>query len=302
MNILFGALFIIILILPGIIFRVSYLNIPYARKTFKSSFIDELLFSLVPALIIQVPCYSFVNYCLKGVDEKILYLLLINSDKVLANPIPDQHISLFLLYTLIVTLLAWWLGKQFRKYVKKRKLYFRMPIFRFYNDWHYIFAGLLLDAPSQPGETDDVKDVWVNAMVEMKDGSIYLYSGYLKQYILSPDEGLDRIYLTHVQRRRVLEPAVPDEMQAGESFEVVGLMQHHQQEIEKEPLSTIEIDYLNFESTAMEFDRIRQFMEEKQYYYMSGDYFVIPYSEIKNLNITYQNESRINEMIQRMTS
>lgn len=301
MNILFGALFIIIMILPGIIFRVSYLNIPYARKTFKSSFLDELLFSLVPALIIQVPCYSFVNYCLVDVNESVLYLLLINSDKVQARPIPDLHISLFLLYSLIVTALAWWLGKKFRQYVKKKKLYFKMPIFRFYNDWHYIFAGLLLDAPNQPGETDDVKDLWVDAMVEMKDGSIYLYSGYLKQYILTPDEGLDRIYLTHVQRRPVLATAETVEMPPIESFEVMGLMPR-QADDPKEPLSTVEIDYINFESTAQEFDRIRQYMEEKQYYYMPGDYFVIPYSEIKNLNITYQNESRINELLAKMTS
>lgn len=301
MNILFGALFIIIMILPGIIFRVSYLNIPYARKTFKSSFLDELLFSLVPALIIQIPCYSFVNYCLTGVDEKVLYLLLINSDKVMAHPIPDLDISLFLLYTLIVTALAWWLGKQFRRYVKKKKLYFKMPIFRFYNDWHYIFAGLLLDTPNQPGETDDVKDLWVNAMVEMKDGSIYLYSGYLRQYILSPDEGLDRIYLTHVQRRRVLQAEEKEEMSAIESFEVMGLMPRTQ-DGEAEPADVVEIDYINFESTAQEFDRIRQFMEEKQYYYMAGDYFVIPYSEIKNMNITYQNESRINGMLPRKSS
>lgn len=276
MNILFGALFIVILILPGIIFRVSYLNIPYARKTFRSSFIDELLFSLVPALIIQVPCYSIVNYCMTGVDERIIYLLLVNSDKVLQYPLPDKDISLFLVYTLIVTVIAWWLGKGFRAYVNARKLYFRMPIFRFYNDWHYIFKGLLLDAPGQPGESRDVGDVWVDALVNVKDEGSYLYSGYLKQYILSPEDGLDRICLTHVQRRKLTDN-VYSEIEAAEDVDGI-----------------FEISYEDLEADEEAVSEVERFLEEKQYYYMPGDYFVIPYSEIRNLNITYQKENQIN--------
>lgn len=289
MNIIFGALFIIVILLPGIIFRVSYLNIPYARKTFKSSFLDELLFSLIPALIIQVPCYSIVNYLIQGVNEKIIYLFLINSDKVLAERIPDLHISLFLLYILVVSTIAWWLGKWFRHYVNRRKLYFNMPIFRFYNDWHYIFTGKLLDAYNQPGEHQDVKDVWVDAMVELKDGSIYLYSGYLKQYILSPDEGLDRIYLSHVQRRKMADNEYthgqPDAAEHAPQPAMEAFL-----EMEPSDDEYIEIDYSDIDLNSSELSDVKQFIGEKHYYFMPGDYLVIPYKEIKNLNITYISE------------
>jgi hypothetical protein len=74
-----------------------------------------------------------------------------------------------------------------------------------------------------------------------------IYSGTLEDFYLSKDNGLDRIYLRNVYRRSLKDDLDQDQPNVG---------------------------YLNREA-------------DERYYAMPGDLFVISYSKIINLNITY---------------
>ena len=192
MSILFGALLIVMILLPGVIFRASYLNTAYAKKTFRSSFLDELLLCLGPTLIIQSLGYGVVEILFRNVNESLLYLLLINNDKAIAQDLTQKSVFLFTIYCLICYTVSWYFGIFARRIVIKRKLDIKYPILRLHNDWHYILSGVMLDFPGQPGYSSDVRIIWVDVLVASKDGDV-IYSGFLEHYVLSKEDGLDRI-------------------------------------------------------------------------------------------------------------
>ena len=57
-----------------------------------------------------------------------------------------------------------------------------------------------MDFPHVPGEASVVDFVWVDLMVQVNEGTI-IYTGVLNDYVLSKENGLDRIYLSEVVRR-----------------------------------------------------------------------------------------------------
>jgi hypothetical protein len=238
--------------------------------------------------------YSFTNYLIQDVDEKKLYCLFINSDKVISEPLPDWSISLFLLYTILLCCISSLLGIGLRKYVQKKKLGIKYPILRFYNDWHYILRGIILDFPGHQGEAKNVDNVWVDVITINKDDA-YIYSGFLKEYVLTKDDGLDRIYLTNVQRRKLKH----DDGQEEEVDSSDELTEEEQKMLDKYEAEMVDydIDYnekFSDEEMQRHIDSIENYAKSR-YYYMPGDYFVIPYSEIKNINITYYKEKVLEE-------
>src|SRR6478609_9477745 len=114
MNFLFNALIITLLLLPGVIVRLSYLNIAHGKKTFRSSFAEELLLSLIPTFIIQSVGFAIMQ---NKIDLNTFYLLLINSDKTINYQLTKQSVGLFIIYCMTVYVLCWLLGILFRKLV-----------------------------------------------------------------------------------------------------------------------------------------------------------------------------------------
>lgn len=119
---------------------------------------------------------------------------------------------------------------------------------RFNNDWHYVLSGRNLNT-DDTGPVQEVKAVYVDVLVETKEGSV-LYCGLLDEFYLSED-GVDRICLYEVYRRRFDQDIKDSERMPNKSF-------------------------------------------DERYYKMPGDLFVIPYSQIRNLNLTYYGPVRIN--------
>ncbi len=88
--------------------------------------------------------------------------------------------------------------------------------------------------------------IQVDALINSSEGN-FIYSGILENFFLSKDNGLDRIYLSNVYRRRLkddLDADVPN----------VGYLARHQ---------------------------------DTRYYSMPGYLFVATYDKIINMNITY---------------
>lgn len=267
MNFLFGALLLIILLFPGVMFRVAYLSVPFSSKSFKSSFLEELLFSLVPAFIIQIIGYLITESTLGNVDENGLFLMLINNEQTVGHALGLKSIGLFALYMVSTTAIAYWLGTLLRILSKRYGWHLRFPFLRLYNEWQLYFEGITLDKPDIPGSSDDIQEVWIDVVVENKNDG-YIYSGLLDGYIVDKDDKLDRVYLSFVRRRKLSDDRVeatsaplPDDLDT--------------------------VEYSTEGAVAEDSDHSITHDLDKRYYLMPGDYFMIPGAAIKNINIIY---------------
>jgi hypothetical protein len=257
MNLAFGALLLFLLLFPGILLRISYLNGPYSRKNIQSSLVDELILSLIPALILQAIGYWVVrNWSAYDIRLEVLYQLIVGVSNPQYKPdfdLIDRSLGPFLGYHFLLFVIAVLAGKAARWLVKRFDFDVRFHSLRFNNDWYYLLSGRLLDFPGRPGRASAVSLIFVDALVETKEGS-YLYCGLLEEFYLSKD-GLDRMCLSQVYRRKLSDDApgtnAPDP---------------------NEPLD-------EESPTGKAFDQ--------RYYEMPGDLFVIPYAQIRNLNLSY---------------
>lgn len=259
MNIAFGALLLLLLLIPGLFFRVAYLNVRYSGKSFKTTFIDETLLALAPAFIIQILGFLFVEMILgKQVSLETIYQLIISSAAFKNFGVIQRSLGYFLLYNIVLWAVAWLLGYSTRRFIKRFKLHYKYPIFRFQNDWYHILRGTILNFPGYEGQTSDIAFVWLDVVLETRDSS-FIYSGIVQEFFLSKDEGLDRIYLINVRRRKL-----SDDLETAQMADAT---------------TTADSDAAEENPPSTEID--------KRYYYMPGDLFVIPYSQIRSLNVTY---------------
>lgn len=264
MNFVFGALLITILLLPGIFFRIGYLKAPYS-KFFRASFTEEILISLVITLIFQMLGYFVVDSFIKNVDEKTFYLLFINSDKAVGHQLNILSVFLFFIYNVIMNVIAFLLGHEARKYVIKRHLDLKYSLLKIRNDWENYFEGYILDRPDTPGSSAEVSAKWLDVLVKV-DNNVYIYSGFLEDYAVTKDEKLERVYLTGVRRRKLdQKPENAVDQTEAQGQDVV-------------------VNYNTPESAASE--AVENAIDDV-YYYMPGNYFMIPGNQIININITY---------------
>ena len=275
MNFLLNALLITLLLLPGVILRLTYLSILYSKKTFRSSFAEELLLSLLPTFIIQAAGFLVVK---NRIDINTFYLLLINSEKAIAKNLNADSISNFLLYCIVVYVLSALLGVLARKIVIRYSLDVRIQLLRLYNDWYYHLWGFVSVDEKGKKYFTEADNVWLDVLVDNIDGS-YIYSGWLYEFILSREEGLDFLCLNGVRRRK-LSMDKPD----GTASQQPASMRTF-----TDANDDINVSYDNYEDGSDTVAQLNNYIDER-YYDMPGQDFIIPYKEVKNINITYFKE------------
>ena len=268
MNFLFNALIITLLLLPGVILRLSYLSIFYSKKTFRSSFAEELLLSLLPTFLIQFAGFLIIK---NKVDIGTFYLLLINSDKTVQHNLSANSITGFLTYCTIIYIVSALLGVVLRKLVQEYSLDVRIPLLRLYNDWYYHLWGFIKRDEKGRKIFNEIDIVWLDILVDSKEGS-FLYSGWLYEFILSKEEGLEFLCLNGVRRRKLAMDKSED-----------------QAIIKFENNNDINVSYDNYEAKNETVTQLNNYIDER-YYDMPGQNFIIPYKEVKNINIIYFNE------------
>jgi len=265
MSLVFGSVFLFILISPGLIFRFSYLQGTYAKLTFKVSAVEEIFWALVPALFMQVAGILVVeNLFHRHIRLDIFYSLITGRDAIDFNTIrPD--LFPFLLYLTAIILVSVILGIATRLLVRKLKLDLYLAFLRFGNEWYYLLSGEILNLAKRPADPGApwytpvlsyldtlhkpkarIELIQVDALINSSEGN-FIYSGILENFFLSKDNGLDRIYLSNVYRRRLKDDLDADAHN-------VGFLARH--------LDT-------------------------RYYSMPGYLFVATYDKIINMNITY---------------
>lgn len=139
-------------------------------------------------------------------------------------------------------------------YVARRLcLDIRFPLFRFSNDWHYLFTGeaIAFDTTGTSGEIRHLRDsidfVYITALVD-RGGIMMLYWGIITGFHFNRQGELDRIVLQSAHRRRLeTDPVSGDESDIPESF----------------------------------VDDLRGF------YAIRGNFLIIPYANVKNINVEY---------------
>jgi len=148
MSILFAAILIVLLLLPGIVFRFSYLSESEKKIDPKIGFVDEIFFYIIISFIIQIPIYLITDKYICDVDENKFYLLLINNEKAIVhNSITASEIGLFFLYTFFVSFISFLLGRRFRTIVLRKGWDLQFHVLKIYSHWFDFFEGRLHAPP-----------------------------------------------------------------------------------------------------------------------------------------------------------
>ncbi len=251
MNIALATLTLLIILYPGFLFRRFYFTGEFSKEYFKQSATDLIFSSILPGFFIH-----FIGYLLfiKGRSQidviTIGTLLSGTSDSIKvteAFKAVYQKAPSIAGYFFGVSVVGMVAGFAAKLVVRKFKLDRKVKLFRFQNEWHYIFSGEILDFPKVPGNAEDIDCSYIDALVKTDEGTI-IYTGLLADYILTKEGGIDRIYLTDVKRR------------------------FFKDDITNKVESPAELD----EST-----------NDSRYYYLPGRFFIISYSQIINLHVTY---------------
>jgi hypothetical protein len=204
MNLLLSSVILFILVAPGLIFRFSYLQGTYAKLNFKVSAIDEVFWALIPAVFFQLTGVLLLeNIFGANVRIDIIYQMM-NAEKSseLDFTVVRNGLFPFLLYIASLIIISAGSGRFLRFLIRKFRLDIRYRFFRLNNEWHYLFSGEILDFPNVPGESENIDFIQVDLLANTSEGSV-IYSGILQDYYLSKDNGLDRLYLSQVYRRKL---------------------------------------------------------------------------------------------------
>jgi hypothetical protein len=201
MNLVFGSLFLFILISPGLIFRFSYLQGTYAKLTFKVSAVEEIFWALIPAFFLQSAAIIIVQeFWGCDINLEVIYQL-ITGGKDVDFILIQKDLTAFLLYITVLLIISVVLGITGRSLVRKYKLDLKLKFLRFGNEWYYLFSGEVF-YHSKKLEPANIFLIQIDVMVSSSEGDI-IYSGILEDFYLSKDNGLDRIYLRNVYRRNL---------------------------------------------------------------------------------------------------
>jgi hypothetical protein len=262
MNLVFSSLFLFVLISPGLLFRFSYLQGSYAKLSFKVSAVEEILWAIVPAFLLHLLGIWFTENAMhEQIRLDIVYQFITGKEPDFA--IVRKSIVPFSLYLLTLIALGVVTGVITRALVRKLKFDLHWKFLRFGNEWYYLLSGEMLNLPEKNAEANwfervvgyfrdlftkkaQVELIQVDAVVNSTEGDL-IFSGILKDFFLSKDNGLDRLYLSNVYRR-------------------------------------------SFKNDLQDEDKNPGFLArdtDERYYAMPGDFFVITYDKIRNLNITY---------------
>jgi hypothetical protein len=202
MSLALAAVVLLAVFAPGVIFRRAYLSGPFSRKFASLSMSDEVAYSAIPAIALQLIALALVqaqdSY---GVDFRILGVFILGTQEVTVQAAAfanlQQNLWPIAAYNLILWAISWLAGLGARYFVISNEWDRRVPVLRFTNEWYYLLTG------RQWGLKDgrDFDVVWVDALVEVGDGSL-IYSGMLNSYFLARDGGLDSICLDYAQKWR----------------------------------------------------------------------------------------------------
>lgn len=252
MNLAFPALLVLLLVLPGLIFRYSYARGAWGWSNPISfrSVSDELAYGVVFAVGLHGVWTLLAGRVGYAVDfGAVLALLLGNFGQ--GNAMYERevvsvtrHPGAIASYFLSLCGGAWLLGNRLHWAVRKAGLDHRTRILRFKNEWYYLLSGEVLAFHDSDDAERDISGVYLPAVVDHAKAS-YLYRGIVADWTFDKDGQLDTISL-RLAHRRLLDADL-------------------QRDAGREPGADVKPD-----------DR---------YYNIHGDRLILRYSQLKTLNL-----------------
>lgn len=214
MNLALAGIVILILVSPGILFRRLYYTGEFSKQFFKSSFVEQIYPSMAAsaALHFLLLCFSYhlTNY---RVDISAIGMLISgtnNADHLKSEFAKiESNLQPILWYHAVIFLLSGLLGYLTKFSVRKLALDRLFKWLRFKNEWHYYMTGECLDFENVPDDSEEIDFTYVDALIDTKDGTI-IYSGILNDYVLSNEHGLDRLFLSDVRRRLLINDSAEE--------------------------------------------------------------------------------------------
>jgi hypothetical protein len=196
MNLALSAVVIFILLMPPIVFYLSFSYGRYPKANLKFSFLDGVLASAIISLFVHA---SGVFVLDKEVRFDILLKIFSGDLKDLEHKISNadlmhciQHFALYNFTLLFIFILLGRLARYLVVHLKHNNA--QSELLRLNNRWWYFFNGY-----ESGGRFLDM--VFVDAVVETKECTV-IYSGWLLDFVCE-GERLDRIYLEDVLKRKL---------------------------------------------------------------------------------------------------
>lgn len=263
MNIVLSAFIIILLLYPGIFFRNIYFRGRQLDGVYKlrinilrQPIWEQVVASLGPALLIHFIGTQLITLLGFGIDYAFLYAFL-KSDSLPPTVNLDTYFLFFCGYFTFTMGIGLLLGTWARSYVFNRRLDTKITLLRFSNEWFYWLTGRILES-DEAHKDRSIDLIAVHALAETKENTI-VYDGFLYDYTLTETtNGLDRIVLFYasksIYRKSVGSRKAVAKTDEHSSEEMLEQFEHYER------------------------------LEKRE---IQQEYLIIPYSQIKNLTITY---------------
>lgn len=199
MNLALSTVVLLFLLSPGFVFRFCFLSGPYSKEVYKPSATEDIVWSIIVAIFLQLSAISLLDLWGHVANLQFLYSIVKgdDADKIDFSAV-NSHTTFFLIYALILLLIASVLGLLLRKLVIGTNLDMKYSFLKINNDWYYIFSGRILQE-----KVKLIDFIQIDALVNTSEGE-YIYCGILEDFFLTKEGGLDRLYLKNVYRRKLV--------------------------------------------------------------------------------------------------
>ncbi len=222
MNLTFGFIaFFIIIVIPGLIYRRFYYYGEFSKQFHtKEPILNTIFLSSIPGVCIQLLGFYLLNKIAYFETNNIDVLNIFRDFAFLKDSdlggdtekFVQSGLGKFILYSVIIFISSAVLGIFSSKLLRAFNLDRKYKIFRFRNQWYYIFSGAVLKFQkfeSARGlhynnlpENQEILMTFADIMVNNQQGVRELYTGYVVDYDLKQNDisKLDKIYLLDAYR------------------------------------------------------------------------------------------------------
>ncbi len=238
---LYALIFITIFILvPGYITRRFYFNGQFSKQILWSSkSLSSLFYSLITGTIVILIFILIYNHIFsKTIDiDEFLLKFHVNfiSNKVLDDSILESKFKglsnsikrNYFPFLAGLYFFSAFIGFAFCKFILYLGLDVKFKLFRFANEWHYLFSGKILkfENPTRNGFNNNlqVKHLYLDVLVNEGEKNT-LYSGFFGDYDLSHQDynKLEKLHLIHPSRYKKNENDTVKKSIPGDIFTIMG--------------------------------------------------------------------------------
>ncbi|MCP9235857.1 DUF6338 family protein [Lewinella sp. JB7] len=197
MNFAVGALFIILLLLPGIAFRYAYIRSHSIRRSLNFSLLSEAVIMLFTALLLHSAGMAVVR--LLGHDPNLHLIYLLSTGGDLQTVDYDDFESGyhgFVFYLLLICAAAATIGYLLQQLVIRAGYEKEHKALQVFNDWDRYFSGYVLTHEQRRR----LHFIRVDLLVD-GGGKLVVYTGALDAYTLNSEQNIDQLFISGAIRR-----------------------------------------------------------------------------------------------------